>query len=218
MRELGEVCSENRVARLMRLATLQARPKRRRRPVDTGLCPEHAIAENLLERRFEASAPNQRQVADVTYIWTAEGWLYLAAVIDLYSRRAVGWLMSSTMTAQLVIDALMMAIWHRGKPVALLHHSDRAASTPAYSCFAHHFWSLTSWQTYSRPQTRVGVSSSCLRNLCCPLVIAAIATATSGNVNRLPPRQGREVPLGRRDGESPVRMMDGGAAPRPYGE
>jgi putative transposase len=94
---------------------------------DTGLRPEHAIAENLLERKFKASAPNQRWVADFTYIWTAEGWLYLAAVIDLYSRRVVGWSMSSTMTAQLVIDALMMAIWRRGKPVALLHHSDQGS-------------------------------------------------------------------------------------------
>lgn len=127
LRDLGETCSENRVARLMRLASLQARPKRRRQPSDTGMRPEHVIAENLLDRQFEATAPNQRWVADFTYIWTAEGWLYLAAVIDLYSRRVVGWSMSPTMTAQLVIDALMMAIWRRGKPVALLHHSDQGS-------------------------------------------------------------------------------------------
>jgi len=64
-------------------------------------------------------------VADFTYIWTAEGWLYVAAVIDLFSRRVVGWSMSDTMTAQLVTDALIMAIWRRGKPDALLHHSDQ---------------------------------------------------------------------------------------------
>ena len=66
-------------------------------------------------------------IADFTYIWTAEGWLYVAAVVDLFSRRVVGWSMSATMTAQLVTDALMMAIWRRGKPDALLHHSDRGS-------------------------------------------------------------------------------------------
>ena len=66
-------------------------------------------------------------VADFTYIWTAEGWLYVAAVIDLFSRRMVGWSMSGTMTAQLVTDALIMAIWRRGKPDALLHHSDQGS-------------------------------------------------------------------------------------------
>jgi len=81
----------------------------------------------MLDRQFEASAPNQKWVADFTYIWTAEGWLYVAAVIDLFSRRVVGWSMSAAMTAQLVTDALMMAIWRRGKPDALLHHSDQGS-------------------------------------------------------------------------------------------
>ena len=66
-------------------------------------------------------------MADFTYLWTAEGWLYVAAVMDLYSRRIVGWSMRSQMTTQLVADALMMAIWRRGKPDALLHHSDRGS-------------------------------------------------------------------------------------------
>ena len=66
-------------------------------------------------------------MADFTYIWTAEGWLYVAAVIDLFSRRVVGWSMSDTMTAQVVTDALIMAIWRRGKPDALLHHSDQGS-------------------------------------------------------------------------------------------
>ena len=127
MYDLGETCSENRVARLMRLAHLQARTKRRGKPIDLGVRPEHLIAKNLLDRQFEAIAPNQRWVADFTYIWTAEGWLFLATVIDLFSRRVVGWSMSSTMTAQLVIDALMMALWRRGKPVSLMHHSDQGS-------------------------------------------------------------------------------------------
>jgi transposase InsO family protein len=81
----------------------------------------------MLNRTFEASAPNRKWIADFTYVWTTEGWLYVAAVIDLFSRRVVGWSMSAAMTAQLVTDALVMAIWRRGKPDALLHHSDRGS-------------------------------------------------------------------------------------------
>jgi len=73
------------------------------------------VAANVLDRTFAAPAPNRRWVADFTYIWTAEGWLYVAAVVDLFSRRVVGWSMSAAMTAQLVTDALVMAIWRRGK-------------------------------------------------------------------------------------------------------
>ena len=86
-----------------------------------------AVAPNVLDRTFEAPAPNRKWIADFTYVWTAEGWLYVAAVIDLFSRRVVGWSMSAAMTAQLVTDALVMAIWRRGKPDALLHHSDRGS-------------------------------------------------------------------------------------------
>ena len=86
-----------------------------------------ALSPNLLDRRFEAEGPNQKWIADFTYVWTAEGWLYVAAVIDLFSRRVVGWSMSAGMTAQLVTDALVMAIWRRGKPDALLHHSDQGS-------------------------------------------------------------------------------------------
>ncbi len=75
---------------------------------------------NVVDRQFVADRPNQKWVADFTYIWTAEGWLYVAAVIDLFSRRVVGWSMNANMTAQLVTDALIMAIWRRGKPDALL--------------------------------------------------------------------------------------------------
>jgi putative transposase len=123
----GLRCGENRVARLMRSAGLQARRKRRRLPSDPGLRPEHSIAPNLLDRQFEATGPNQRWVADFTYIWTAEGWLYFAVVLDLYSRRVVGWSMSEQMTAELVTDALVMALWRRGRPRELLHHSDQGS-------------------------------------------------------------------------------------------
>jgi len=126
-----ERCSENRVARLMRQAGIRARPKPRRAPTDTGLRPEHAIAPNVLDRQFNAEAPNQKWAADFTYVWTAEGWLYVAVVLDLFSRRVVGWSMSASMSAQLVIDALIMAIWRRGCPQALLHHSDQGSQYTA---------------------------------------------------------------------------------------
>ncbi len=74
-----------------------------------------------------ASAPNQKWIADFTYIWLAQGWLYVAAVVDLYSRLVVGWSMSSSMASYLVIDTLIMAIWRRGKPDSLLHHSDQGS-------------------------------------------------------------------------------------------
>jgi putative transposase len=123
----GVSCGLHRIERLMREQALRARPKRRRLPSDTGERLTQSISPNLLDRQFEAPAPNRKWVADFTYIWTAEGWLYVAAVLDLFSRRVVGWSMSATMTAQFVTDALMMAIWRRGKSQALLHHSDRGS-------------------------------------------------------------------------------------------
>lgn len=131
LRDWGESVSENRVARLMGRAGLRARHKRRRLPTDTGQRPEHSIAANLLDREFTAQAPNQKWVADFTYVWTAQGWLYVAVVLDLFSRRVVGWSMSASMTAQLVIDALIMAIWRRGRPQELLHHSDQGSQYTA---------------------------------------------------------------------------------------
>jgi putative transposase len=111
----------------MRLQGLKARPRRRRLPPDPGERQTAAVAPNVLDRSFAAPVPNHRWIADFTYVWTAEGWLYVAAVIDLFSRRVVGWSMSAAMTAQLVTDALVMAIWRRGRPIALLHHSDRGS-------------------------------------------------------------------------------------------
>ena len=123
----GLSCGLHRIERLMRLQALKARPRRRRLPPDLGERQATAVAPNVLDRSFEAPAPNRKWIADFTYVWTAEGWLYVAAVIDLFSRRVVGWSMSAAMTAQLVTDALVMAIWRRGKPDALLHHSDRGS-------------------------------------------------------------------------------------------
>jgi putative transposase len=88
---------------------LRARPRRRRLPKDEADRQSAAVASNLLDRQFAAELPNQKWIADFTYIWTAESWLYVSAVIDLFSRRVVGWSMSASMTAQLVADALLMA-------------------------------------------------------------------------------------------------------------
>jgi putative transposase len=123
----GMSCSLHRIERLMRQQALRARPRRRRLPPDTGERSTSAISPNVLDRTFDAPSANRKWVADFTYIWTAEGWLYVAVVVDLFSRRVVGWSMSAAMTAQLVTDALVMALWRRGKPDALLHHSDRGS-------------------------------------------------------------------------------------------
>ena len=124
----GIACGLHRIERLMRQQALRARPRRRGLPQGRrasgsggGVAPTCSTASSRRQR------PNQKWIADFTYIWTAEGWLYVAAVIDLFSRRVVGWSMSADMTAQLVTDALVMAIWRRGKPDALLHHSDQGS-------------------------------------------------------------------------------------------
>jgi len=109
----------------MQAQGLRARPRRRGLPKDRG--ERSVIAGNVLDRQFTADRSNQKWVADFTYIRTAAEWLYVAAVIDLFSRRVVGWSISETMTAQLVTDALIMAIWRRGKPDALLHHSGQGS-------------------------------------------------------------------------------------------
>jgi putative transposase len=125
--EDGVSCGLHRIERLMRIQALKARPRRRRLPADTGERLTGAIAPNILDRGFAATQPNQKWTADFTYVWTAEGWLYVAVVIDLYSRRVVGWSMQAAMTAELVGEALLMALWRRGKPQALMHHSDRGS-------------------------------------------------------------------------------------------
>jgi transposase InsO family protein len=117
----------HKIERLIRAQALRARPRRRALPRDDGERSGAAIAPNVLDRQFTADQPNRKWIADFTYVWTAEGWLYVAAMVDLFSRRVVGWSMKAEMNAQLVTDALLMAIWRRGRPDALLHHSDRGS-------------------------------------------------------------------------------------------
>lgn len=111
----------------MRANALRTRPRRRGLPKDEGERSIAAVAPNVLDRQFAADQPNRKWIADFTHVWTAESWLHVAAVIDLFSRRVVGRSMKADMTAQLVTDALIMAIWRRGKPDAHLHHYDRGS-------------------------------------------------------------------------------------------
>jgi transposase InsO family protein len=126
LREQGTRVGQKRVARLMRLRGLRALvPKRRKKRVPPGV--ELAPAGNVLDRAFDVAAPNRCWAADITYVWTWQGWLYLAVVIDLFSRRVVGWAAGDHMRTSLVLEALDMAIGRRVPGDGLLHHSDRGS-------------------------------------------------------------------------------------------
>ena len=123
----GFKVGRNRIARLMREHGLVAtRPKRFRKTTDSS--HSQPVAENLLDRKFDVPGPNRAWVTDITYIWTWEGWLYLAVVIDLFSRRVVGWSIAEHMRLELVLNALQMALGERLTDGGLLiHHSDRGS-------------------------------------------------------------------------------------------
>jgi len=122
----GRVVGKNRVARLMRENGIQAVQKRQsKRTTDSN--HSFPLADNLLARDFRASRPNQVWLTDITYIRTHQGWLYLAAVLDLYSRKIVGWAMDESMDRKLCMDALKMAVLNRRPTNGLLHHSDRGS-------------------------------------------------------------------------------------------
>ena len=121
----GEGVCENTVARVMRQYEIRAKTKRRFVPRTTDGNHGCPVADNLLGRQFHAESPNRKWAVDITYIPTDEGWLYLAGVIDLCSRKIVGWSMADHMKTELVSDALSMAIIHRQPGNGLLHHSDR---------------------------------------------------------------------------------------------
>lgn len=122
----GTQISRHRTARIMRLNGWRAKAARKFKAT-TNSNHKLPVAPNLLEQNFSASKPNEKWVSDITYIWTGEGWLYLAVVMDLYSRMVVGWSLSERMTSKLVIDALQMAIWRRKKPRGVIIHSDRGS-------------------------------------------------------------------------------------------
>ncbi len=126
LRDRGFPVSKARVERLMRSHGIRARHKRCYKAT-TDSTHGLPVADNLLNRHFSPAAPNQVWTADLTYVWTDEGWLYLAVVLDLFNREIVGWSIKSRMTADIVVEALTMA-WFRRKPLpGLLHHSDRGS-------------------------------------------------------------------------------------------
>jgi transposase InsO family protein len=126
LRSQGVACGRNRIARLMRLHQMGTWRKRRFKAT-TNSRHRLPVHENVLARRFATCRPNQQWASDITYIWTAEGWLYLAVVMDLYHRRIVGWSMEPTLEQPLVSQALRMALAGRHPGPGLLHHSDRGS-------------------------------------------------------------------------------------------
>jgi len=128
--EEGIFCCQETVRRIMRDMGLYSRIKRKF-VVTTHSDPTLSVAENLLDRDFTATAPNRKWVADITYIPTKQGWLYLAVVLDLFSRRIVGWSMNDTIDSRLVQAAMTMALLHRRPEAGLLHHSDRGVQYAA---------------------------------------------------------------------------------------
>lgn len=126
LRRRGKRCGRKRVARLMKKDGLKAKTVRKFKAT-TNSNHSLPVASNLLNRDFSPAKPNKAWAADITYIWTGEGWLYLAIVIDLYSRAVVGWSMSERMTRTLVIDAFTLAVTRRNPAPGLIHHSDRGS-------------------------------------------------------------------------------------------
>lgn len=126
LREEGLILNEKRIGRLMKVEGLRAKAARKfKATTDSG--HTKPVAENVLNREFTATAPNQKWVGDITYIWTAEGWLYLAVIIDLFSRKVVGWSLQERMTSDLVCAALQMAVKSRGCIAEVLCHFDRGS-------------------------------------------------------------------------------------------
>ena len=126
----GHRVGENRIARLMRVDGIRAKTVKKWRAT-TQSNHRLPVAENTLNRQFTVEHPNRVWAGDLTYVWTTEGWLYLAVVLDLYSRTVIGWAMGSRLTVDLAERALTMALTHRKPPAGLLHHSDRGSQYAA---------------------------------------------------------------------------------------
>lgn len=133
VRDRGEECGLNRVHRLMKLEGIKAQVGYGRPSRKSGGC--HVIASNQLSRQFNPDKPDHSWVTDITYIRTQESWLYLAAVMDLFSRRIIGWSMGSRMTKELALDTLVMAVWRRKPKEEILIHSDQGSQ------YTSHDWS-----------------------------------------------------------------------------
>src|SRR5690606_8322160 len=150
----GFAAGRDRGRRPMKKLGLVVKKKRKFR-ITTNSNHKLPVAENILDRQFNPVTQNQAWAADITYIWTAEGWLYLAVVIDLYSRRVVGWCMDKRQTKSLVIRALMMAVNMRKPSAGLIHHSDRgsqyaslkyqASLNQAWAADITYIWTAEGW-------------------------------------------------------------------------
>lgn len=132
LRDLGERCGKHRVYRLMKQEGLRAQVGYRRRAGHYG--KPAVVAENRLAQNFDVEAPNQVWVTDITYIRTHEGWLYLAVVLDLFSRKVIGWSMRSRIDSELAINALLMAVWRRNPTASVIVHSDQGCQ------YSSHDW------------------------------------------------------------------------------
>lgn len=127
LRARGIACGRHRIGRLMREAGLEARGPKRRTPKQSSSTPLTPVADNVLDRAFEPDTPNRVWACDITYIPTDEGWLYLAVVVDLFSRRIVGWAIRPSLGRELAVSALRSALRDRRPPSGLLHHSDQGS-------------------------------------------------------------------------------------------
>ena len=138
LQDEGKLAGRHRVARITRDNGWRAKAARKYKATTNS---KHSlpVAPNLLEQDFSAGRPDQKWVSDITYIWTDEGWLYLAVVLELYSRRVIGWAIAERMTATLVRDSLIMALWHRKMPTGVIVHSDRGSQycSAAYQKLFH---------------------------------------------------------------------------------
>lgn len=128
--DIGEACGPNRVHRLMKAEGLRAQVGYRR-PRHRG-SESHVVVPNRLQRQFDPSAPDQAWVTDITHIRTHEGWLYLAVVVDLFSRMVIGWSMQSRITKDIVLNALLMAVWRRNPKQQVMVHSDQGSQYTSY--------------------------------------------------------------------------------------
>ncbi len=125
LRDIGERCGKHRVRRLMKQAGLRAQVGYRRPRQKSG--PASVVAPNRLQQQFNVAEPNEAWVSDITHIRTHEGWLYLAVIVDLYSRRVIGWSMQSRIKKELVLDALLMAVWRRRPKETVMVHTDQGS-------------------------------------------------------------------------------------------
>jgi putative transposase len=148
----GHHVGENRVARLMRENAIRAKTVKKWRAT-TDSAHTLPVAANALNRQFSVAAPNRVWAGDITYVFTKEGWLYLAVVLDLYSRAVIGWAMGSRLTAELATEALTLALWRRKPKPGLLHHSDRGVQYASYD--------------YQRALAEAGITCSMSRKANC---------------------------------------------------